>query len=127
MTAPRRAMRARPRPTDDGWVATWWRSFYAGQVVHAKRDLGLPHHKAEAYAFGLCVTEWLIRRPERSAALRCAACDADDLAGDPLLPFGNAKAEVAWLHLACWPAWHAGRVERAVMMLVSMGINRSEP
>jgi hypothetical protein len=51
-----------------------------------------------------------------------AGCGAGDRPGDPLLPFGTEVSGLAWLHGACWPAWHRARQADAVTALSSIGI-----
>lgn len=112
------------RPTDDGWSALDWWTFFGERarmaVVH-----GLTGIEAEARAFDCCVVEWLNRNPVPSPLGRCLGCCQAGHSDDPLLPFGIESSGHAWLHSRCWPSWHAGRKADAVTALMKLGITTS--
>ncbi|MBM4073737.1 MAG: hypothetical protein FJ271_33170 [Planctomycetes bacterium] len=114
------------RPGADGWSAEDWRAFFDERARIAEFDAGLPRPKAEANAFGCCVSEWLNRNFVRSPPGRCLACGGGDHAHDPLVPFGTETAGHVWLHSRCWPAWYAGRKTKAVAALAAMKIATCE-
>ena len=102
------------RPSLDGWSAEDWQVFFDERAAIAEFDGGLPRAEAEARAFACCVAEWLNRNPTPSAPGRCLGCGSGELPGDPLLPFGTDTSGHAWLHRACWSAWHRAREAEAV-------------
>jgi hypothetical protein len=110
------------RPGRDGWSSEDWQVFFDERAGIAEFDDGLSRAKAEAQTFASCVVEWLNRNPAPSALGRCLGCGAGDRPGDPLLPFGTEMSGHAWLHGACWPAWHRARQADAVAALSSIGI-----
>jgi hypothetical protein len=112
------------RPASDGWSGEDWLAYFEARAKAAEQLAGLPPDQAEARAFDCCIVEWLNRNPARSAPECCLGCCRRDLAGDPLLPFGTADSGHAWLHLRCWPAWHARRKTAAMAALAKLGIER---
>jgi hypothetical protein len=57
---------------------------------------------------------------------RCLKCGRGERPGDPLLPFGTEPSGQAWVHGACWPAWHRARKAEANAALRAMGIHADE-
>ena len=110
------------RPGRDGWSAADWRAFFDERAGIAEFDGGLPRAKAETLAFDCCVVEWLNRNPAWSESGCCLQCRRGADPGNPLLPFGTEPASHAWLHGACWQAWHRARQDEAIMALRTMGI-----
>ena len=112
------------RPGRDGWSAADWRAFFDERAGIAEFDGGLSRAKAEALAFDCCVVEWLNRNPAWSESGCCLQCRRGADPGNPLLPFGTEPASHAWLHGACWQAWHRARQTEAIAALRAMGIER---
>jgi hypothetical protein len=83
------------RPADDGWSAEDWQAFLDERAGIAEFDGGLP---------------------------RAEACGDREHAHGLLLPYGIEPTGHAWLHGACWPAWHRAREAEAIAALSSMGI-----
>lgn len=110
------------RKGSDGWSGEDWRTFFDERAGIAEFDGGLLRDKAEARAFACCAAEWRNRNPIRSSPGRCVGCGGSERAHDKLLPFGTEQTGHAWLHLRCWPAWHAAREAGAVAALAAMGI-----
>jgi hypothetical protein len=110
------------RPGRDGWSAEDWRAFFDERAGIAEFGGGLPRAEAEALAFDCCVVEWLNRNPAWSESGRCLQCRRGADPGNPLLPFGTEPGSHAWLHGACWPAWHRARRDEAIATLRAMGI-----
>ena len=113
---------ARLQPGVDGWSAEDWRAFFGERAGFAEFDGGLPRAKAETLAFDCCVVEWLNRNPAWSESGCCLQCRRGADPGNPLLPFGTEPGSHAWLHGACWPAWHRARRDEAIATLRAMGI-----
>src|SRR5262249_24400920 len=109
------------RPSLEGWSAEDWQAFFDERAAICEFDGGLPRPEAEARAFACCVAEWLNRKATQSSPGRCVACGGERPC-DPLLPFGTDTSGHAWLHRACWPAWHRAREAEAVAALSLMGI-----
>jgi hypothetical protein len=114
------------RPGRDGWTAEDWRTFFDERAGIAEFDGGLSRAKAEAQALDHCVIEWLNRNPAVSAFGRCLECGRGERPGDPLLPFGTEPQGHAWVHGACWPAWHQARKAEANAALRAMGVHADE-
>ena len=111
------------RPSLEGWSAEDWRAFFDERAAIYEFDGGLPRPEAEARAFDCCVVEWLNRNAIQSPLGRCLNCGGGEPPGDPLLSFGtDTSGGHAWLHRACWPAWHRTREAEAIAALASMGI-----
>jgi hypothetical protein len=110
------------RPSLDGWSSEDWQVFFDERAGIAEFDGGLSRAEAEARAFACCIAEWLNRNPAPSAPGRCLGCGGEQLPCDPLLPFGIDTSGHAWLHRACWPAWHRAREGEAISALSSTGI-----
>ncbi len=113
---------AAPEPDFAHWDEDCWRGFYDERAGIAEFDGGLPRPEAEARAFECCVIEWLNSNFECSPPDRCLACGGGDSAHDALLPHGTESTGNVWLHLRCWPAWHAARKADAAAALKAMGI-----
>jgi hypothetical protein len=111
----------------DGWSGEDWLAFFDERAGIAEFDGGLPREIAEVQAFEACVIGWLNRNPARSPPGRCLRCGGNELAHDPLLPFGTEKSGHAWLHSRCWPTWHADRKAEAIAALAKLGIMTSGP
>ena len=109
-------------PSRDGWRPEDWQAFFEERAAICEFDGGLPRPEAEACAFDCCVVEWLNRNPAPSPPGSCAACGRGECSGGPLVPFGNDTSGHAWLHRACWSAWHLGREAEAMAALASMDI-----
>lgn len=114
------------RPANDGWSPEDWQVFFDERAGIAEFDRGLPWAEAEARAFACCVPEWLNRNPTPSAPSRCLGCGGGQRPCDPLLPFGTDISGHAWLHRACWSAWHRAREAEAIAALTSMGIQAGD-
>ena len=110
------------RGADDGWLPEDWQVFFDERAAIAEYDGGLPRAEAERRAFHYCLTEWLNRNPTPSMPGRCLGCGGGEYVGDPLLPFGTDTTGHAWVHRACWSAWHRGREAEAIAALASMDI-----
>ncbi len=113
------------RPARDGWSSNDWLAFFQQRACIAGRDGGLSRADAEARAFDCCIVEWLNRNPVRSLPGCCLGCGNAEYPHDRLLPFGTEATGHAWLHLRCWPAWHASRKAEAIGVLAAMGIDQS--
>ena len=112
------------RPTQGGWTADEWRAYCDKRAGIAESSGGLPRAKAEAQALACCVVEWLNRNPARSTPGCCLGCGGGSRPDDPLLPFGTETSGHAWLHSACWPAWHRTRQADAIAAVAAMGIQK---
>jgi hypothetical protein len=118
------------RPGDDGWSAEDWQGLFDERVAIAEFDGRQTRANAEAQAFACCLIEWLNRNPAQSVPGRCLGCGDGNHHGDPLLPFGTETSGHAWLHGACWPAWHRerrGKAETALRALGARGPKHAEP
>jgi hypothetical protein len=110
------------RPANDGWSPEDWQVFFDERAAILEFDGRVPRAEAEARAFAYCVTQWINRNPTPSPSGRCLACGGGERTADPLLPFGTDTSGHAWVHRACWPAWHRARKDEAIAALASMGI-----
>jgi hypothetical protein len=116
------------RPTDDGWTAEEWHTFFHERSGIAEFDGGLSRQLADAQAFSCCVSEWLNRNPVSSSPEQCLGCAGDEQPHNPLLPFDVENPGYAWLHPACWSQWLKNRRAQAGAALRNMGIRcRSTP
>ena len=114
------------RPDVDGWSAEDWQIFFQERASIAEFDGALPRPQAEERAFACCIAEWLNRNPVCSMPGRCLGCGGGNRQGDPLLPFGTETSGHAWLHGACWPAWHRARRNQAETALGALGVRPPE-
>ena len=105
------------RPGRDGWSAEDWQAYFDERAGVAEFAGGLSSAEAEAHALECCVVEWLTRNFARSPSGRCVGCGEVEQPHDPLQPFGLKQTGCVWLHLSCWPAWHANRSADAVAAL----------
>jgi hypothetical protein len=112
--------------TGDAWDPGDYRAFY-DQTAGMLDDNGLPHLKAEAFAFECAVTEWLNRNFQQSPPGSCIHCSGGERRLDPLLPLGTESAGHAWLHSGCREAWHNNRRAKAFAALAEVGITRPRP
>jgi hypothetical protein len=110
------------RSANDGWSVEHWHAFYDERLGAAEFDGGLSRAKAEAQAFGSCVTEWLNRNSVQSLPGRCVLCGRTNLPDAVVLPFGTAMRGHAWLHAECWPAWYRARQLKATTALRGFGL-----
>jgi hypothetical protein len=110
------------RPGDDGWSAEDWQGLFDERMAIAEFDGRQTRAVAEAQAFDCCIAEWLKRNPSQSMPDRCLGCSGGDRQGDPLLPFGTETSGHAWLHGACWSAWHRARRGKAETALRALGV-----
>ena len=85
------------RPGRDGWSAEDWQAYFDERAGVAEFAGGLSRAEAEAHALDGCGE---VEQPH-----------------DPLQPFGLKQTGCVWLHLSCWPAWHANRSADAVAAL----------
>jgi hypothetical protein len=99
-----------------------WRSRFDQRTAIAEDGKGFSRAEAERWAFECCVVEWLNANPSPSPAALCTWCGQADMVGSVVLPFGSEPGTHAWLHTACWQAWHQARRVAAVAALSSMGI-----
>ena len=99
-----------------------WRSRFDQRTAIAEHDRGFSRAEAERLAFECCAIEWLNVNPSPSPAGRCSWCGQPDIASAVVLPFGTEPETHAWLHAACWPAWHQARRADAIAALRAMGI-----
>jgi hypothetical protein len=111
------------RPAVDGWSAENWQIFFQERVGILEFDGALPRPQAEQRAFACCIAEWLNRNPVGSMPGCCLGCGGVNRQGDPLLPFGTETSGHAWLHGACWSAWHRARRSEAEMALRALGVS----
>jgi hypothetical protein len=109
-------------PANDCWSPEDWQIFFEERAAILEFDGGLHRDEAEARALAICLTEWINRNPTPSAPDRCLACGGGERPCDPLLPFGIDMSSHAWVHRACWPAWHRARETEAVAAVNSMGV-----
>ena len=114
------------RPSLDGWSAEDWQVFFDEKAGIAEFDGGLSRSEVETRAFACCVVEWLNRNPTPSLPGRCLACGGGECPCDALLPFGTDTIGHAWVHRACWPAWHRAQEAEAIAALISMGIQAGD-
>lgn len=110
------------RAEDGGWSPMDWRAFFEERAGIAEYDGGMSRPEAEALALACCVSEWLNLRPRISQPDRCASCQAGEVSGDPLIPFGTESNGHTWLHQRCWNGWYDRRKAQAVAALANMGI-----
>jgi len=110
------------RRDNTGWTAEDWRAYFDERAGVAEYDVGLPRPEAEERAYACCVAEWLCQHPVSSAPGRCLGCGGGERAEDRLVPHGIESSGLAWLHDACWPAWHRQRKAKAIDALTIAGL-----
>jgi hypothetical protein len=108
--------------TGDAWDPDDYCAFY-DEVTATFLSEGLSKPKAEAFAFGCCVIEWLNRHFQPSPSGHCVHCRGGKRRFDPLLPLGTESAGHAWLHSGCREVWHANRRAKAFAALAEVGIS----
>ena len=101
----------------ESWSGEDWQVYFDERAGVAEFTGGLSSAEAEAHALECCVVEWLTRNFARSPSGRCVGCGEVEQPHDPLQPFGLKQTGCVWLHLSCWPAWHANRSADAVAAL----------
>ncbi len=107
-------------------VAAWdeldWRAHFDERAGVAEFDGCLPRREAESMAYRSCVSEWMCQNVQTSEPGECAWCKRGDLAGRPVLPYGDENSGHSWLHGECWGAWWEHRRQDAIAALADFGI-----
>ena len=115
--------RALKGETDDPWDADDYRCFYDERAGIAEFDGGLTRGQAEAAAFEAVVAEWLDRHRQPSPPGQCAWCRRSADNRHAVVPIGTDNVHT-WLHPECWPQWYKVRIDRAVLELAELGVQR---
>ncbi len=114
------------RPPNGEWGAEDWRARYDELAGAAEFERCVLRDAAEAFAFEVCVVEWMETHiAPSSISDACGHCGEPSTAVRPLLPFGTERHGHSWLHLSCWPDWFAARRTSAVKALLAMGLGEA--